>query len=271
MKEGDILIEKFFFLIGSFVLKMFDFFIISLGKFTIFQMEVFKLVFVRPFRYKEILLQIEFIGVNSFLVIFLTAFFTGMVEAIQLYNGFHKFGIENFMGYTIFLSICKELGPVFATLMVISRAVSAMAAELGTMKVTEQIDALDVMAVNSKQYLIVPRVFAMLISLPILILMFDTIANIGAYLISVYVLDVNATAYLDTIKQLVEFKDFTQGVIKGLVFGYIIASIGTYVGYNTRGGAKGVGKSTTLAVVISAITIFIADYLLSAMFLFFDL
>ena len=265
------MINKFFFLLGSMVIKLFDFFIISLGKFTIFHLDVIKLIFEKPFRFKEIMLQIEFIGINSFLVIFLTAFFTGMVEAIQLYNGFHKFGIENFMGYTIFLSICKELGPVFATLMVVSRAVSAMSAELGTMKVTEQIDALDVMAVNSKQYLIVPRIIAMIISLPILILMFDTIANIGAYVISIYVLDVNATAYLDTIRQLVEFKDFTQGIIKGIVFGYLIAAIGTYVGYNTKGGAKGVGRSTTLAVVAASITIFIADYLLSAIFLFLDL
>ena len=265
------MINKFFFLLGSWFLKIFDFIIASLGRFSIFQMEILKLIFTPPFRFKQILAQIEFIGINSFLVIFLTAFFTGMVEAIQLYNGFHRFGIESFMGYTIFLSICKELGPVFATLMVISRAVSAMGAELGTMKVTEQIDALDVMAVNSKQYLIVPRVIAMLISLPILILIFDTIANIGAYFISTVVLDVNPVAYLDTIKQFVGFKDFTEGVIKGVVFGYLIAMIGTYMGYNTRGGAKGVGQATTSAVVISAITIFIADYLLSAIFLFFDL
>ena len=265
------MLNKFFFLLGSYIIKLFDLFIGSLGRFTVFHLDVFKLFFVRPFRYKEIMQQIEFIGINSFLVIFLTAFFTGMVEAIQLYNGFHKFGIENFMGYTIFLSICKELGPVFATLMVISRAVSAMAAELGTMKVTEQIDALDVMAINSRQYLIVPRMIAMIISLPILILMFDTIANLGAYVISIYVLDVNATAYLDTIRQLVEYKDFTQGVIKGIVFGYLIAAIGTYVGYHTRGGAKGVGQSTTTAVVLASITIFIADYLLSAIFLFLDL
>ena len=265
------MINKFFFLLGSYVIKLFDLSIGALGRFSVFHLDVFRLFFSRPFRYKEIMLQIEFIGINSFLVIFLTAFFTGMVEAIQLYNGFHKFGIENFMGYTIFLSICKELGPVFATLMVISRAVSGMAAELGTMKVTEQIDALDVMAVNSRQYLIVPRMIAMIISLPILILMFDTIANIGAYIISIHVLDVNATAYLDTIKQLVEYKDFTQGIVKGIVFGYLIAAIGTYVGYHTSGGAKGVGKSTTTAVVLASITIFIADYLLSAIFLFLDL
>jgi phospholipid/cholesterol/gamma-HCH transport system permease protein len=263
------LIENFFFNIGSIVLKTFDLFIVTLGKFSLFQLEVFKLLFKRPFRIKETLFQIETIGMNAFLVIFLTAFFTGMVEAVELYSAFHKFGIEQYMGYTIFLSVCKELGPVFATLMVISRSVSAIAAELGTMKVTEQIDALDVMAVNSKQYLIVPRILGMLISLPILILMFDTIANIGAYIVSIYILDINATSYLNTIKQMAEFKDFIQGVVKGVVFAYLISAIATYVGYNTTGGAKGVGRSTTTAVVVASITVFIADYIVASMFLFF--
>ena len=263
------MIENFFFSIGTIVLKIFDLIIGTLGRFSIFQLEVFKLLFKKPFRIKETMIQVEVIGMNAFLVIFLTAFFTGMVEAVELYSAFHKFGIESFMGYTIFLSVCKELGPVFATLMVISRSVSAIAAELGTMKVTEQIDALDVMAVNSKQYLIVPRILGMLISLPILILMFDAIANIGSYVISIYVLDINSTSYLDTIKQLAKFKDFTQGIIKGVVFAYLISAIATYVGYNTSGGAKGVGKSTTTAVVMASITIFIADYIVSSMFMFF--
>jgi len=263
------LIEKFFFSIGKASINFFNLFIVTLGKFVLFQLEVFKLFFKRPFRIKETISQIEIIGMNAFAVIFLTAFFTGMVEAVELYSAFHKFGIESFMGYTIFLSVCKELGPVFATLMVISRSVSAIAAELGTMKVTEQIDALDVMAVNSKQYLIVPRIFAMIISLPILILMFDAIANIGAYIVSVYVLDINQTAYLDTIKQLAEFKDFIQGLVKGVVFAYLISAIATYVGYNTTGGAKGVGKSTTTAVVVASITVFIADYIVASLFMLF--
>jgi phospholipid/cholesterol/gamma-HCH transport system permease protein len=124
------------------------------------------------------------------------------------------------------------------------------------------------MAVDSKQYLILPRIIATIISLPILILMFDAISNIGAYLIAVNVLDVNGVAYTQTIQQLAQFKDFAQGIIKGVVFGYLISSIGTYVGYNTSGGAKGVGRATTIAVVVSSITIFIADYLISAIFLF---
>ena len=261
------MIENFFAFLGKLFINLFDKSVITLGKFSVFQLEIVKLLFTKKFRFKETLQQIEFVGANSMLVIFLTAFFTGMVEAIQLYDGFKRFGIENFMGYTIFLSIAKELGPVFATLMVISRAISSMSAELGTMRVTEQIDALDVMAVNSKHYLVMPRVIATIISLPLLILLFDAIANIGAYTISIYVLDVNSVSYLNTIQQYVEFRDFTDGLIKGLVFGYLISMIGTYVGYFTRGGAKGVGQSTTLAVVVSAIVIFIADYIISAILL----
>jgi phospholipid/cholesterol/gamma-HCH transport system permease protein len=206
-------------------------------------------------------------GFSSLGVILLTSFFTGLVEAVQLYDGFHKFGVEEFMGYTIFISICKELGPVFAALMVVSRGISAYAAELGSMRITEQIDALDVMAVDSKHYLIVPRILATIISLPLLILIFDVVANIGAYLISIYVLDVNSYSYLEHIRALATVSDFQEGVVKGIVFGYLISAIGTFIGYTTTGGAKGVGKSTTKAVVISSIAIFIADYVISSFYL----
>jgi phospholipid/cholesterol/gamma-HCH transport system permease protein len=241
----------------------------GLGKFLLFQLEVILLLFKPPFRWRQVLEQVHFIGFGSLGVIFLTAFFTGLVEAVQLYRGFHEFGVEDFMGYTIFLSIVKELGPVFASLMVVSRGISAYAAELGSMRVTEQIDALDVMAVNSKQFLVVPRILATIISLPLLILFFDAVANIGAYLISVYSLDINGYTYLENIKLYGKVKDFIEGVVKGAVFGYLISAIGTYIGYNTRGGAKGVGRSTTLAVVIASITIFVADYIISALYLIF--
>jgi len=244
-------------------------FISGFGKFTLFQIEFFKLLFKPPYRIKEFMEQLTFMGYGSLGVIFLTSFFTGLVEAVQLYNGFHKFGVEDFMGYTIFISIVKELGPVFASLMVISRGISAYAAELGSMRVTEQIDALEVMAVNSKHYLVVPRILATIVSLPLLILFFDAVANIGAYVISVYSLDVNGYAYLDNIKQLATFRDINEGIIKGIVFGYIISAIGTFIGYYTRGGAKGVGQSTTKAVVFASISVFVADYILSAFFLVF--
>ena len=259
------MISDFFYIIGKSTID----FISGLGKFTIFQIKLLPLFFKTPFRIKQIFEQVNFMGFGSLGVIFLTSFFTGLVEAVQLYNGFHKFGVEDFMGYTIFISICKELGPVFAALMVVSRGISAYAAELGSMRVTEQIDALDVMAVDSKQYLIVPRILGTLISLPLLILFFDAVANMGAYLISVYSLDVNGYTYLDNIKHFGEIEDFKEGLIKGVVFAYLISAVGTYIGYNTRGGAKGVGVSTTRAVVISSILIFVADYIVSALFLIF--
>jgi len=259
------LISDFFYIIGKSTID----FIAGLGKFTIFQIKLLPLLFKPPFRIKQIFEQINFMGFGSLGVIFLTSFFTGLVEAVQLYNGFHKFGVEDFMGYTIFISICKELGPVFAALMVVSRGVSAYAAELGSMRVTEQIDALDVMAVDSKQYLIIPRILGTIISLPLLILFFDAVANIGAYLISVYTLDVNGYTYIENIKQFGDIKDFSEGIVKGLVFGYLISAVGTYIGYNTTGGAKGVGVSTTKAVVIASILIFVADYVVSAFYLIF--
>ena len=245
-------------------------FLYALGDFTIFQLKILFLFFRPPFRVNLLLEQIKFMGYASLGVIFLTSFFTGLVEAVQLYQGFHKFGVEDFMGYTIFLSIVKELGPVFAALMVVSRGISAYAAELGSMRVTEQIDALEVMAVDSKHYLIVPRILATIISMPLLIIFFDAVANFSAYLISTISLGVNEYKYLDTIRHYGEFKDINQSIIKGIFFGYIISAIGTYIGYNTKGGAKGVGQSTTRAVVISSIAVFMADYVLSTIFLIID-
>ncbi|NPA30061.1 MAG: ABC transporter permease [Epsilonproteobacteria bacterium] len=240
------------------------------GAFLLFQMRLLPLFFMPPFRIGEFFRQVSVIGIGTFGVIFLTGLFTGMVEAIQLYHGFHRFNAENFMGYTIFVSISRELGPVFASLMLISRAVSAMAAELGTMRVTEQIDAIETLAVDSKKYLIIPRILAATISLPILVVIFDFVGNMSAYLISTQALGVNPVAYQNTITQHLQFSDIGTGILKAAVFGFLVSSIGTYVGYMTRGGARGVGRATTVAVVYAAITIFAANYFLSSLFLFLD-
>ena len=240
------------------------------GAFVIFQARLLPLFFKPPYRFKETLQQIEIIGVGSFFVIALTAIFTGLVEAIQLYHGFHKFGAESFMGYTIFVSISKELGPVFGALMLVSRAISAMTAELGTMRVTEQIDAIDTLAVDSKKYLLIPRIIASTISTPILVIIFVFLGNVAAYLISTLALGVNPTEYKNTITTYLEFSDIGTGIIKAAVFGYLISIIGTYIGYFTRGGARGVGLSTTKAVVYAAMTVFAANYFLSSLFLFLD-
>jgi len=242
----------------------------NFGKFIEFQVGLIPLYFKKPYRIKEIFKSIEQIGVGSIGVISLTAIFTGLVEAVQLYNGFHKFGAETFMGYTIFISITKELAPVFGSLMLISRAISSMAAELGTMRVTEQIDAIDTLGVDSKKYLIIPKIVATTISLPLLVIMFDFLANLSAYLVSVYMLGVNSTEYTNTINTMLNFSDIGTGIIKAFVFGFLISSIGTYIGYFTSGGAKGVGISTTAAVVYSAIVIFAANYFLSTLFLFLE-
>ena len=259
------MIKKFLSYIGKTTIN----FLYTLGDFFIFQIKVIFLIFKPPFRIKNLFEQLYFIGYGSIGVILLTSFFTGLVEAVQLYNGFHKFGVEDFMGYTVFISIVKELGPVFAALMVVSRGISAYAAELGSMRVTEQIDALDVMAVDSKHFLIVPRILATTIAMPILILFFDAVANLGAYLISTVSLDVNGYKYLDNIRQFGNLSDINQSIVKGIFFGYFISAIGTYIGYFTKGGAKGVGQSTTRSVVIASIAVFVLDYVISTFYLVF--
>jgi len=258
--------ETLFALIGTpfvnFMKKMDKF-----GTFILFQLHLLPLMLKRPWRIKQIFEQIEVVGIGTFGVIFLTALFTGLVESVQLYQGFSKFGAEGFMGYTIFISITRELAPIFAGLMLISQSISSMAAELGTMRVTEQIDAIETLAVDSKKYLIIPRIIATTISLPLLVLAFDAISNLSAFLMAWLALDMNPTVYMDTIKQLLDFSDIGTGVLKALLYGYLVGSIGAYVGYHTTGGAKGVGLSTTRAVVLASVTIFIANFFLSQIYL----
>jgi len=258
--------EDFFRKIGKTFFMLLDS-IGELGKFTLYQFMIIKFIFTPPFRVKEIFEQLVTIGVNSIGVIALTGIFTGMVSAVQLYQGFHQFGAQDLMGFPIFISITRELGPVFAGLMLTSRAISAMAAELGSMRVTEQIDALDTLAVDSRRYLLVPRVIATTLALPLLVIIFDFLGNISSYLTSVYMLGVNSSAYLNTINIYISLSDIFTGILKALIFGFYIGSVGTYIGYNTRGGARGVGEATTKAVVISAVLIFVLDYFIAAIFL----
>lgn len=254
-----------FYFIGSKVLSITKY-INSFGEFILFQLSLWPLFFTR-IRFKNVTREIYIIGIGTAGVIVLTAFFTGMVEAIQLYSGFHRFGIEGFMGYTIFISITKELGPVFGSLMLISRAISSMAAELGTMRVTEQIDAIETLAIDSKELLIVPKIIATTISLPILVIVFDFVGNYSSFLISTYVLEINPITYQNVILQNLLLTDIYSGVIKAFIFGYVVSSIGTYMGYIARGGARGVGLATTKAVVYSAVSVFVLNYLISSAFL----
>lgn len=262
------ILESFFVFVGRVsidLLKFINSLLYKFGHFILFHLGLWKDYF--RLRRVETIEQIETIGNQSFWVIALTAVFTGMVLAIQFYNGFSRFGAEGLMGYPIFIAITRELGPVFAALMLTSRAISAMAAELSSMRVGEQIDAIEVMGVSSKVYLIVPRVVASVVSLPLLVILFDLIGNVSAWFISVYVLGVNAEVYQSGVVQYLQVSDIGTSIIKGVVFGYLIGIIGVYMGYFAKGGARGVGIATTKAVVFSAVSIFGANYLLSALFL----
>ena len=221
--------------------------------------------FRKPFKLNYIFKQMEFIGVNSSVIVIITGVFTGMVLALQSYHGFRKFGGEGFVGATVALSMTRELGPVLTALMVTGRAGSAMAAELGTMRVTEQIDALTVMALNPVKYLVVPRVVAAFIMLPILTIISDFVGILGGYIVGVKLLGVNEGAFINKIIKHVELEDIYNGLIKAACFGIILSLVSCYKGFYTSGGAEGVGRSTTDAVVISSVSILISDYVLTSL------
>lgn len=218
-----------------------------------------------PFNLLNTFQQMESIGVNSLPVVLIMAMFTGMVLAIQTYTGFKRFNAENYMGTVVALSMTRELGPVLTGLIVSGRAGAAMAAELGTMRVTEQIDALITLATNPVKYLVVPRFIAGFLMLPLLTIIADTTGMIGGYLISVYVLNVNPVIYTRMTRDYLELNDIYGGLLKACVFGIIISIVSCYKGFYTQGGAEGVGKATTGAVVLSMMLILIANYFLAAL------
>lgn len=217
-----------------------------------------------PYRIHEIFKQLEFVGVNSLPVVLITGAFTGMVLAIQTYYGFRMFGGESLVGATVALSMTRELGPAITALMVTGRAGSAMAAEIGTMRVTEQIDALYSMSVNPIQYLIVPRVIAGVLMLPVLTIVSDFIGIVGGYVVGVGLLNINSGIFMARIIEFVSLGDLVNGLLKSAVFGLILSLVGCYKGFHTSGGAAGVGRATTQSVVISSVSILISDYFLTA-------
>lgn len=217
-----------------------------------------------PFYIKQVFRQFFLIGFLSLPVVGLTAIFSGMVLALQSYTGFSRFSAEGAVASVVVLSMTRELGPVLAGLMVAGRVGAAIAAEVGTMKVTEQIDALKTLSIDPYRYLVVPRVIAGVIMMPILVLLADTIGILGGYLVSTYKLGVNPANYIHETFKILEAQDVISGLIKASVFGYIITLFGSYFGYTSKGGAQGVGSATTNAVVISSIMILCANYILTA-------
>jgi len=222
---------------------------------------------VRPPLYaRQIIRQMIDIGYYSLPVVGLTALFTGMVLALQSYSGFSRFQAEGAIATVVVLSVTRELGPVLAGLMVAGRIGAAMAAEIGTMRVTEQIDALSTLSTNPFKYLVAPRLIAGTTMLPLLVLVADVIGVFGGFLVSVYRLDFNASSYITRTWQFLEPIDVISGLVKAAVFGFVISLMGCYFGYKSRGGAQGVGQATTNAVVAASILILVFNYLITGMF-----
>jgi phospholipid/cholesterol/gamma-HCH transport system permease protein len=238
----------------------------STGRFGLFTVTVVLNCLRPPFYFRLILRQIIEVGYYSLPVVGLTTLFAGMVLALQSYTGFSRFNAEGAVATVVILSITRELGPVMAGLMVAGRVGAAMAAELGTMRVTEQIDALSTLSTNPYKYLVAPRVIAATLTLPILVLIGDVIGVFGGYLVGVYRLDFNPASYLDQTWRYFEAMDVISGLVKAGVFGFIIALMGCYHGFNSDRGAAGVGKATTNAVVTASILILIFNYLLTGIF-----
>ena len=219
--------------------------------------------FRRPFEGVEWLRQMVRLGVDSIPVVFLTALFTGAVLALQTYIGFRRVHAENFVGSVVSLAMLRELAPVLVALMVTGRVGSSIAAEIGTMRVTEQIDALEALATEPVQYLFVPRVVAGILMLPLLTVLGDALGVYGGYLVAVKLMEANPVIYSQNTYEFLQMRDLWSGVIKSAVFGLILTLTGCVRGYYTTGGAEGVGRSTTAAVVEASLIILLSDFFLT--------
>jgi len=236
----------------------------GLGEAGVFLVKGFSWTFVPPLKFRRFIKQIQFIGVNSTLIVLLTGAFTGMVLGIQGYYSLNKFGAEALLGPAVALSLIRELGPVISALMVTGRAGSALTAEIGIMRISEQIDALEIMALNPFRYLVVPNFLAGIISFPLLASIFNVVGIYGGYLVGVKLLGVSEGGYFGEMRTYVEMQDIFDGLYKSLSFGIIMTWICCYKGYNAGYGAEGVSKATTQAVVASSVLILVWDYFLTS-------
>lgn len=236
----------------------------GLGDFTNFTMRTIFWTFKPPYRFTLLFDQMVFMGNKSVFIIFLTSGFTGAVFAMQIYLGMKAINADSFIGPIVTIALSKELAPVLSGLVVAGRCGAAMAAQIGSMKVTEQIDALEVMGINSYQYLAVPRILGAMLSLPLLSGIFLLIGYGGSWLVGVKVLQIDEILYTQKISDFMRLGMVAEGLIKATVFGYLIGIIGTYHGFNVTGGAEGVGKGTNMAVVWGMITVLVVDFFLTS-------
>ena len=236
------------------------------GKISLFVISTFTHIIRPPFYWRELLSSIFNIGYLSLPVVGLTALFTGAALALQIYSGGARFNAESVVPSIVAIGMVRELGPVLGGLMVAGRVSASIAAEIGTMKVTEQIDALTTLSTNPMKYLTVPRVLAATLSLPILVAIGDIIGIMGGYLVAINRLDFNSATYLNNTLSFLEGDDIMSGLIKASVFGFIVAIMGCFHGMNSDRGAQGVGKATTNAVVSASVLILTTNYLLTELF-----
>ena len=241
-------------------------FVAAAGRVAVFAGGALAAGFTPPYYPRLIARQIVYMGYFSLPVVGLTALFTGMVLALQSYTGFSRFNAESAIATVVVLSVTRELGPVIAGLMVAGRVGAAMAAEIGTMRVTGQIDALTTLSTDPLRYLVLPRLLAGLVTLPLLVLVADIIGVFGGFLVATYKLNFNAVTYLTQTERYLETIDVVSGLVKAAVFGFIVALMGCYHGYHSRGGAEGVGQATTYAVVSASILILLFNYFLTQAF-----
>jgi phospholipid/cholesterol/gamma-HCH transport system permease protein len=217
-----------------------------------------------PYRLGELFKSMDFIGVQSIFIVSLTGIFSGMVLALQTTYSLRQFSAEGVVGSVVAISLTREISPVFAALMVTARAGSAMAAELGNMRVTEQIDALTTMSVSPVQYLLSPRLVASVLMLPLLCVLYSCVGMVGAWVVAVNGLGVDPGIFIANIEKYLTLSDFTMGIIKSAVFGFLISSISCHQGFFASGGARGVGIATTRAVVQSAVALLVANYMITS-------
>lgn len=235
-----------------------------LGSYVQLTLSTITWVFRPPFRFSQYLNQMEFIGVGSTFIVVVTGLFSGMVLALQTVHSLREYGAESTVGGIVAISLMREISPVFSALMVTARAGSSMTAEIGNMRVTEQIDALHTMAVSPVQYLLSPRLVASILMLPLLCILYTCVGVAGAYLVAVKWNDVDPGSFLSYVENFVELNDFLMGMIKSAVFGALISTLSCHQGYYVSGGAKGVGVATTRGVVQSAVAMLIANYIITS-------
>lgn len=254
------MIVRFLDSVGKGMLALCD----RLGSFILFFVNTIVVLFTTRLKFRQVFFQMQEIGIGSLLIVVLTGSFTGLAFALQSYIGFSRVGTEGLVGLVVAMGMARELGPVLAGLMVTGRSGSAMAAEIGTMRISEQIDALKTLCIDPIQYLVVPRIVASVLILPALALFAMICGVASGYLLCIYSLGVSSETYLAIIRGRVELSDITGGLIKAAFFGLFLSWVGTYQGYMTSGGAEGVGRATTQTVVVGSIIILIANYFLSS-------